>query len=156
MALLPTLGRHILEGMDVEGVTRELQSYSKSAKASLSESQTLVAASESSLASSVELVSHSPHPDRSENSSFSMLQSVQENGVPTPTDLSTSSASWVDQFSSMQSSDVANGHAQEPATNGTTLQMPSLGADPPLSDSVLSTSTSSSSSAAAEAVSDFQ
>lgn len=152
MALLPTLGRHILEGMDVEGVTCELQSYSKSAKVSSSESQTPVAASESSLASSVELVSQPQHPDRSENSSFSMLQSVQENGVPTPTDLSTSSASWVDQFSSMQSSEVANGHAPEPVTNGTGLQMPLLGIDPPLSDSVISTSTSSSSSVAADAV----
>lgn len=153
MALLPTLGRHILEDMDVEGVTCELQSYSKSAKVPPPAPQTPAAASESSLSSSVELVPQSQHPSRSENSTFSMLQSVQENGAPTPTDLSASSASWVDQFSSMQSSEVVNGHAQEPITNGTNLQVPHLGVDPPLSDSVLSASTNSSSSAATEAVS---
>jgi len=150
MALLPTLGRHILEGMDVEGVTGELQSYSKSAKSS-SESPSAVPASESSLTNSMELVSKPHHPDHSENSSFSMLQSVEENGVATPTDLSASSASWVDQFSSMQSSQVANGSAPEAPPNGANLQMPRLRADLGLSDSVLSTSTSSSSSVAPEA-----
>ena len=155
MALLPTLGRHILEGMDVEGVTCELQSYSRSAKAPSQVPPAPAAPSESSLSSSVELVSQPQHPDHSGNSSFSMLQSVKENGVETPTDLSTSSASWVDQLSSVQLSEVANGHAPEPVTNGTGLQMPLLGIDPPLSDSVISTSTSSSSSVAADAVGGF-
>lgn len=149
MALLPTLGRHILEGMDVEGVTCELQSYAKSTRVP-PPAQTSATTSESSLSSSVELVVQPQHPDRSENSTFSMLQSVQENGVPTPTDLSASSASWVDQFASMESSEAVNGHAQEPIIN---LQVPHLGVAPPLSDSIFSTSTNSSSSAATEAVS---
>ncbi|KAH9834807.1 Peroxin-3 [Rhodofomes roseus] len=146
MALLPTLGRHILEGMDVEGVTCELQSHSRPKPTT--EPQT--PASESSLTSSMELVSRPQHPDHSENSSFSMLQSVQENGVATPTDLSASSASWVDQFSSMQSSQVANGSAQAPSPDTASLQMPQMGADLSLTDSVGSTSTSSSSSVAPE------
>ncbi|KZT63513.1 hypothetical protein DAEQUDRAFT_770534 [Daedalea quercina L-15889] len=149
MALLPTLGRHILEGMDVEGVTSELQSYSKSAKTS-TEPQIPISPSESSLTSSMELVSRPQHPDHSENSSFSMLQSVQENGVPTPTDLSASSASWVDQFSSMQSSELANGSTQDSSADGPNLQMPHLAADVPFYDSNPSTSTSSSSSTAPE------
>lgn len=150
MALLPTLGRHIVEGMDVEGVTQELQSYPKVLKTPV-QAQFPAPPSESSLGGSAELVPRPPqHMDRSENSSFSMLKSVQENGVPTPTDLSSSSASWVDQFSSMQSSELVGGTPQDVSPSGVDVQVPHLGTELNMSESIFSASTSSSSSAAQE------
>ncbi|KAH9903279.1 Peroxin-3 [Cubamyces lactineus] len=136
MALLPTLGAHILQEMDVEGVTQELQSYSRASKERL-EIQPPSVPSESSS------VDHSRGQDtdiRSDNGSVSVISS--NDGAAT--ELSASSASWVDQVSSMQSSQVSQASVDS-AGNDTTSTSPksSVGAD--LSDSILTTSSMSSS-----------
>ncbi|KAI0357695.1 hypothetical protein OH77DRAFT_1421788 [Trametes cingulata] len=138
MALLPTLGAHVLQEMDVEGVTQELQSFSKVPK-DKTEHQHPAAPSESSVTSSVD--NHRPDTDmRSDNGSVSVISS--NDGVPT--ELSASSASWVDQFS-MPSSQAHL--SPEPSGGGTTSTSPrsSVGAD--LSDSIITTSSMSSSAA---------
>ncbi|KAI0634392.1 Peroxin-3 [Trametes polyzona] len=140
MALLPTLGAHILEGMDVEGVTQELQSFSKSPRERL-EPPHAAAPSESSVASSGDNP-RSPDADmRSDNGSISVISS--NDGVSTG--MSASATSWVDQFS-MPSSQASETLA-EPAERGTSETSPksSVGAD--LSDSILTTSSMSSSAA---------
>ena len=136
MALLPTLGTHILEGMDVEGVTQELQSYSKVPKARI-ELQHPTAPSESSLTSSVDNVPLQEPDVRSENGSVSVISSVDA----IPTEMSTSSTSWVDQFSSQGSSQVFPA-PREGGASGSPRS--SLGGT--LYDSVLSTGSASGSS----------
>ncbi|KAI8989028.1 Peroxin-3 [Trametes punicea] len=138
MALLPTLGAHILRDMDVEGVTQELQSFSRASKGRL-EPQHAAAASDSSS------VDHPRGPDtdvRSDSESVSVISS--SDGVPT--ELSASSTSWVDHFSSMQSSEVSRIALESPEA-GTTSNSPksSVGAD--LSDSIMTASSMSSSAA---------
>ncbi|PIL28704.1 transporter [Ganoderma sinense ZZ0214-1] len=136
MALLPTLGTHILEGMDVEGVTQELQSYSKAPKTRM-ELQHPTAPSESSLTSSVDNVRNQEPDVRSENGSVSVISSVDA----IPTEMSTSSTSWVDQFSSQGSSQVFPAPREGGASSS---PRSSLGGT--LSDSVLSTGSASGSS----------
>ena len=136
MALLPTLGTHILEEMDVEGVTQELQSFSKAPRGRV-ELQHPTAPSESSLTSSIDNV-RSTEPDvRSENGSVSVVSSVDA----VPTGMSTSSTSWVDQFSSQGSSQVFPAPRESGASGS---PRSSLGGT--LSDSVLSTGSASGSS----------
>ena len=136
MALLPTLGAHILEGMDVEGVTQELQSYSRASKSRI-ELQHPTAPSESSAASSTENVRAAESDVRSDNGSVSVVSSME--GVPT--ELSASSTSWVDKFSQDSSqilSPSAEGRISASSTSSPRVD---------LSDSVFSTSSFSSSSA---------
>lgn len=139
MALLPALGAHILQDMDVEGVTQELQSFSKAPKERI-EPPHAAPPSESSITSSVD--NHrSPDADmRSENGSVSVISS--NDGVAT--DLSTSAGSWVDQFS-MPSAQVS--HLSESTGDGAASPSPksSIGAE--LSDSIITTSSMSSAAA---------
>ncbi|CCL99374.1 uncharacterized protein FIBRA_01392 [Fibroporia radiculosa] len=97
MALLPTLSRHILEGMDVEGVTNELQAFSKASKTpnGQAESQPSAPPSHASIIPSIEL--SSPSQDgHMENGSVSFISSVQDNDA-SPT-MSASTTSWTDPF----------------------------------------------------------
>ncbi|KAL1948096.1 hypothetical protein VTO73DRAFT_12171 [Trametes versicolor] len=139
MALLPALGAHILQDMDVEGVTQELQSFSKAPKERI-EPPHAAPPSESSITSSVD--NHrSPDADmRSENGSVSVISS--NDGVAT--DLSTSAGSWVDQFT-MPSAQVS--HLSESTGDGAASPSPksSIGAE--LSDSIITTSSMSSAAA---------
>lgn len=96
MALLPSLGQHILEGMDVEGITQELQSYSRSNQRG-SEHQL----SHSSMSSSFELRSDNGHDARSEVSSMSIISGPEE---ALSSHMAGSSNSWVDQINSGQPS----------------------------------------------------
>ncbi|KAI0073533.1 hypothetical protein K474DRAFT_1666445 [Panus rudis PR-1116 ss-1] len=104
MALLPTLGAHILNGMDVEGITQDLQAQSRAAKA-------VPPPGEPSPPPVQE--PKSPNGDsseqdtRSENGSISVISAgAQEDGAST-SDLAASSNSWVDQFSSVHSSEIS-------------------------------------------------
>ncbi|OBZ77019.1 Peroxisomal biogenesis factor 3 [Grifola frondosa] len=110
MALLPTLGTHILQDMDVEGVTHELQSFSRASKTAM-ELQHFAPPSESGLSLSAK-TSHSNEQDgRSENGSISVVSSVgQDDG--TSIDLTASSTSWA--VSSMQSSQPSEEPAVDP------------------------------------------
>lgn len=136
MALLPTLGKHVLEGMDVEGVTAELQSMSKPSR-----SPKPASPPETSLASSVELTSPVVADELSENGSVSIISSVHENGTSMHTP--DSSMSWVDQLS-MQSSQEPGAIAAAASTSESPAGVESLKLNGSLSESMLSTSSTSS------------
>ncbi|KAI0332155.1 hypothetical protein GY45DRAFT_1344771 [Cubamyces sp. BRFM 1775] len=134
MALLPTLGAHILQDMDVEGVTQELQSYSRASRERLELQPPSSAPSETSS------TGHSRGQDtdiRSDNGSVSVISSADG----ATTELSASSTSWVDSMQSSQVSQVP----PDATGNDTTSTSPksSIGAE--LSDSILTTSSMSSS-----------
>ena len=145
MALLPTLGEHILAGMDVEGVTQELQSQSRASKAA-AQIPPPEPPSSSSVASSVEVLQQPEQDTRSENDSASIISgpTTQDDAAST-SDLAASSQSWVDQFSSVQASQHAVGASHEQSSSsgsGSHLNPDSpksnLGTD--LSDSVVTSS----------------
>lgn len=119
MALLPSLSRNILEGMDVEALTQELQQLSKASKARL-ELQMPVAPSETEPSPSGE-VPHSADTDaRSDNGSVSVVSYPSPEDAAAASDLSASSTSWVDQFSSQRSehsTDASSSEPPEPAQN---------------------------------------
>jgi hypothetical protein len=97
MALMPTLSKHILEEMDVEGITREIQSISKASRARKNPPISVEPPpeSESSLTSSVEVVQVHDHDATSDSGSM-LLSSASGHE---DTRLSESSTSWVDQLS---------------------------------------------------------
>ena len=113
MALVPTLAQQILEEMDVEGVTQELQTKSRASKSPVRYSPP--APSESSLASSIELL---PDPDvRSESGSVSVSSF---SGSVRDLNLGDSSQSWVETSSLEQQRSVRldrspeQSHRQQP------------------------------------------
>ena len=125
MALLPNLGRSVLEGMNVEAVTSELQEMTKNAKASSS------AASQNAPAP----VAPSPEPSlppssdsdvRSDNDSISVVShSGQEEGTSV-SDLGASTTSWVENMSS----DQGSLHSHSPQTSSSSNQEPSHSSPP--------------------------
>ncbi|RDX52464.1 hypothetical protein OH76DRAFT_1499015 [Lentinus brumalis] len=134
MALLPALGKHILEGMDVEGVTKELQAFSRPLPVHVQQEQHPTAPSESSVTSSFD-TNHKPESDtRSDNGSVSVVSSAEG----AQTDMSASSTSWVDQFSSMGSSQLS-ASSPAPASGQLSGSQPHLN----LADSISSMSSSS-------------
>ncbi|KII85718.1 hypothetical protein PLICRDRAFT_56925 [Plicaturopsis crispa FD-325 SS-3] len=145
MALMPTLGRHILEEMDVEGVTNELQSRSRASKAtsslrSRSISPSPLAQSQSSIASSAEMLDERDARSDAGSASLSSYSGVNDNS-----NLSESSTSWVDQFS-------VEGSERHPSFAGEARpELHSVG--PRLSDSIISTASSALSYGDGESVS---
>lgn len=100
MALLPTIGAQIIEGMNVEEITEQLQSQSRAAKRA--ELQFPPAPSDSSASSGAEI--QVPVEDaKSDNGSVSVVSAPSQNGGASTSDLNASmtnsSLSWVDQFS---------------------------------------------------------
>ncbi|GBE89878.1 hypothetical protein SCP_1702040 [Sparassis crispa] len=144
MTLLPTLAHHVLTGMDVEGVTQELQALSRPPRVPHPE-RNLLPPPKSSLASSVELL----QDGRSEDGSVSISGVSSIPGDSAFSDLSVSSSSWVDQFSSVQSShasrepslSIPNPPVSEHALR---INSPTLNGGAELSDSVTTTSSASS------------
>lgn len=137
MALLPSLGKHIIEGMDVEGVTYELQSFTKASKSQL---QPQLPAPSSQ--SSIELARS--HDVRSENGSISVISSIQEGGGTS--DLTASSTSWMDQLS-MQSSQLSRHYLSNGSDLSPNPDSPKSNIGTDLSDSITTTSSSTSSAA---------
>lgn len=91
MALLPTLGNQILSEMNVEEVTKELQTKSKAARRKLGS-----VSLDSSIASSADL-SQDSRSDAGNSTSVLSLSGHEGFGVSSiPTD---SSQSWVEEFS---------------------------------------------------------
>ncbi|KAI0767564.1 Peroxin-3 [Fomes fomentarius] len=138
MALLPALSKHILQGMDVESVTQELQSYSRAPKSRLELQPPPVPSS---------LASSTPGADsetRSDNGSVSVISSIDD----VQTDMSASSTSWVDQFSSLGSSQVSAVPPSSDANGEPSGSSPSSSTGADLTESILTTSSMSSSSAA--------
>lgn len=88
MTLVPTLGKHILQDMDVEALTHELQAKSKASKGKPDRGSM----SSSVLSSSAEIVQE--HDARSDLGSASIL-SYPDNGAAS---MGGSTHSWVDEF----------------------------------------------------------
>lgn len=106
MRHLPTLGKATIDGMDVEKVTQELQSRSRLGRARAHSPNP--PPSESSLASSVELVHPSAQPSSSQADAESPtgtevsatgLSSMEESTISTASGM-TQAQSWVKDFSS--------------------------------------------------------
>ncbi|KAH8993651.1 Peroxin-3 [Lactarius hatsudake] len=135
MTYLPLLSKHILDEMDVEALTAELQSLSRAAKTQRNIPVVPNVGSAGSLESSVELVR--PSDARSESSSASFL-SVSPR--PEASQLADSTASWVEP---LQPSPEAPS-LERLGTSPVPLALPS-GANS-LSESVLSSSVVSSGS----------
>jgi peroxin-3 len=129
MALLPTVGERIIEGMDVEGLTNDLQEKSRASR----------------LARNSGLMSPESQPpkytptdtDARSDMGSSTISSVQEVG----TTLGDSTQSWVDGYSLRSSRENFNGEA-EPSN--------SLGAS--MIESIATTSTSSQAESSTSAV----
>lgn len=134
MTYLPLLSKHILDEMDVEALTAELQSLSRAAKTQRNIPVVPDVGSAGSLESSVELV-RSPDA-RSESSSASFL-SVSPR--PEASQLADSTASWVEPPQSPEAPSL-----EGLGTSSVPLALPS-GANS-LSESVLSSSVVSSGS----------
>lgn len=133
MALLPTLGTNILEGMDVEGVTHELQTQSRSPRATSEASEVQVVLPQPSQSG--------PPPQendtRSENGSVSVISSTGQESAPS--DLAASSNSWVDQFS-LSSSQVTPDQPPSSTSSNTQSDSPKSQVGTELSDSVVTNS----------------
>lgn len=141
MALLPTLGTLIIERMDVEGVTQELQSHSKTFKASITFRPPPAPSTELGSSFSMELVSSREHEIRSENGSSGVSSGVDEINT---SDLGSS-------MSAMSFSQVSTPNLG--VAGPSSLPTPSPSTEPPekdLSASFLTTTTTSSASSAAQ------
>lgn len=141
MALLPTLGAHIIEGMDVEGVTRELQSQSRISKPHQPELQ-ITHALESSASSSAGSHLH-PEDARSDNGSVSVISFSGQDDAASTSEMaasSTTSTSWVDARSSPSQTSRSLHHSPEAsgsnAAHHSDSPQSNVGAE--LSDSMIS------------------
>jgi peroxin-3 len=97
MALLPTIGEHIIEGMDVEGLTNELQEKSRASKL-VRNSRPMSPESQPALPTPADTEARS-------DMDSSIISSIQEVG----TTLGDSTQSWVDGFSLRSSRGNSNG-----------------------------------------------
>lgn len=100
MALLPNLGRSILDGMDVEAVTGELQEMSRAAKARVAEPEAQPSPEPSTSSSSPSAQARSDVDARSD--SISVVSYPGKDETTGSSDLGASTSSWVDQMSSDQ------------------------------------------------------
>lgn len=141
MALLPTLGTLIIERMDVEGVTQELQSHSKTSKASITFRTPPAPSTELGSSFSMELVPSHEHEIRSENGSSGVSSGVDDINT---SDLGSS-------VSAMSFSQVSTPNLG--VAGPSSLPTPSPSTEPPekdLSASFITTTTTSSASSAAQ------
>ena len=102
MALLPTLGEHIIEGMDVEGLTNELQEKSRASKLSRS-SRPMSPESQPPVYTPTDT-------DTRSDMDSSIISSIQNVG----TTLGNSTQSWVDGFSLRSSRENLDGEGDPP------------------------------------------
>lgn len=100
MALLPTVGEHIIEGMDVEGLTNDLQEKSRASR---------LARNSRPITPESQPPKHAPtDTDARSDMGSSTISSVPEVG----TTLGDSTQSWVDGFSLRSSGENLNGEAE--------------------------------------------
>lgn len=96
MALLPTIGEHIVEGMDVEGLTKDLQEKSRVARLS----RTFSRPGSPDVRPQQQLLDHDSRSDMGS----SVVSSIPEDSPSiASTNLGDSTRSWVDEFSSASS-----------------------------------------------------
>ncbi|KDQ56756.1 hypothetical protein JAAARDRAFT_36244 [Jaapia argillacea MUCL 33604] len=150
MALIPTLGKHILEEMDVERLTLELQERSRASKTQLRPVPT--PSEESSLASSVDSIALQQQQDDTRSVSDIGSASVvsnpgnDDNGLSGPSHLEQSSQSWVEQFTASASQ---LSPPPPPQYSVSSLEPPTTESE--LSDSIITSSSALSASQAEEA-----
>ena len=129
MALLPTVGEHIIEGMDVEGLTNELQEKSRASR---------VARNSGLMSPESQPPKHaSTDTDARSDMGSSTISSVPEVG----TTLGDSTRSWVDGFSLRSSRENLSGEAEPSNLPGVSMV-----------ESVTATSTSSQAESSTSAV----
>ena len=129
MALLPTIGEHIIEGMDVEGLTNDLQEKSRASRLTRN-SRPVSPESQPPRYTPVDV-------DARSDMESSIISSVPEVG----TTLGNSTQSWVDGFSLRSSRENSNGEG------GTSTSLRAS-----LIESVSATSTSSRAESSTSAV----
>lgn len=132
MALLPTIGEHIIEGMDVEGLTNDLQARSRASK-HVRNSRPVSPESQPPKSTPADT-------DARSDMESSIISSVPEVG----TTLGDSTQSWVDGFSLRSSRENSNGEGDAGGRSS------SLGAS--MIESVTTTSTSSQTGSSTSAV----
>lgn len=137
---MPTLGHQILEQMDVEAITHELQSRSRAVKSAAE----LPPLSESSIVSSLEL--NQEQDARSDVGSLSLSSmSGQEEAAPVSSPaMDSSDASWVDQLSTQSSQPSHSQQASQ--VSSPQNQHQELFTGPTLSDSITTASSALDSS----------
>lgn len=96
MALLPTIGEHIVEGMDVEGLTNDLQEKSRAARLSRTSRPS------SPDGSPV----RQDHDSRSDMGSSVISSIPEDSSVLASTSLGESTRSWVQDFSATSRNNV--------------------------------------------------
>ncbi|CAL1710069.1 unnamed protein product [Somion occarium] len=116
MALLPTLGGLILDGMDVE----ENVALPQLPRAAPQDGQ--------------------EHDTRSENGSVSVISAPGQEDSATSSELAASSNSWVDQFSSVASSQGLNNQTPSSADSNARSESPKSNVGSNLSDSIMTDS----------------
>lgn len=132
MALIPTLGEQILVELDVEGVTHELQTKSRAFRMP---SHPLPPPSESSMASSIELIQDQDTRSDAESASVSSFS-----GQDDASNLGESSQSWVDQFSTQSSQPSFSRQPSSTSEAPADTRSPDIIVGPQLSDSVTTAS----------------
>lgn len=142
MKMLPNLGRNVMEGMDIETLTAELQELTQASKRA-KELQALPAPKPPSPTPSVQGTPGSDSDVRSENGSVSVVSYPGQDDGATSSDLEASTTSWVENMSSDQGSQHL--HSPEPSSSGNEpeLSQDSLpGSNTPtdLSESIISSS----------------
>ncbi|PFH46414.1 hypothetical protein AMATHDRAFT_155140 [Amanita thiersii Skay4041] len=152
LALLPTLAEQVMEGMDVESLTQELQSRSKART-----NEGLQPRHRTSLSSSVVHVAHDVENRSDAGSTAPSMASSSLLDTPSQDDTSSGLNSWVETAASVHSPDPSSSHEGpssllEPLTASvlsmatTTNTESSVGNESRLSDSVTSLSAASDSS----------
>lgn len=129
MALLPTIGEHIINGMDVEGLTNDLQEKSRALK--------LVRNSRPISPESQPPQHTTTDTDARSDMESSITSSLQEVG----TTLGDSTQSWVDGFSLRSSRENSNGEGDSSNSPGASMV-----------ESITTTSTSSQAESSTSAV----
>lgn len=145
MLLLPDLATKILEDMDVESITQELQSQTRASRAH-SAAKTHLPSSDSSMTSSVEIPPNPPpiNDARSDNGSVSVVSYTTSEEPAAAPDLSASSHSWVERMSATSSAAHSSPEASHSNPPGTSVYSyagsPRSNLGTELSDSFVTTS----------------
>jgi peroxin-3 len=127
MALLPTIGEHIIKGMDVEGLTNDLQKKSRATK---------LAQNSRPISPESQPPSYTPtDTDARSDMESSDISSIQEVG----TTLGDSTQSWVDGFSLRSSREDSNGEG-DPSNSLRASMIKSIGTTSTSSQAESSTS----------------
>ena len=114
MALLPNLGHNVLEGMNIEALTAELQELAQISKQEKVSQVSLPPRPSSPAISAQEPIS-SDSDIRSENGSVSVVSYPEHDGDVASPDLEASTTSWVENMSPNPGSQAS--HSPDPSSS---------------------------------------